>query len=116
VKIKTDFIGKFTRLLHMQSRNRPRATRQEEINAIQKGKEGIPRWQLEVGSRKLPSYSEILETHFVDIITDKRHNFDPTTSPAGSKNLHFTLNGETRKAPRGHQWLTPIRLGKTRTR
>jgi hypothetical protein len=38
VKIKTDFVEKFTRLLHMQSRNRPRAIRQEEeINAIQKG-------------------------------------------------------------------------------
>jgi hypothetical protein len=40
----------------------------------------------------------MLETHFVGIITEKRHNFDPSTSPAGAENLHFTLNRETRRA------------------
>jgi hypothetical protein len=42
---------------------------------------------------------ETLETHFAGIITEKRHNFDPSTPPAGTENLHFTLNGETRRAP-----------------
>jgi hypothetical protein len=42
----------------------------------------------------------MLETHFAGIITEKRHNFDPSTPPAGAENLHFTLNGETRRAPR----------------
>jgi hypothetical protein len=41
----------------------------------------------------------MLETHFEGIITEKRHNFDPSTPPAGAENLHFTLNGETRRAP-----------------
>jgi hypothetical protein len=41
----------------------------------------------------------MLETHFAGMITEKRHNFDPSTPPAGAKNLHFTLNGETRRAP-----------------
>jgi hypothetical protein len=62
----------------------------------------IPRWRLEGGSRKRASYSEILETletHFAGIITEKRHYFDPSTSPADAENLHFTLNGETRRAP-----------------
>jgi hypothetical protein len=39
------------------------------------------------------------ETHFAAIITEKRHNFDPSTPPAGAENLHFTLNRETRRAP-----------------
>jgi hypothetical protein len=50
----------------------------------------------------------MLETHFAGIITEKRHNFDPSTFPAGAENLHFTLNGEPRRAPR--------QLGKTQTR
>jgi hypothetical protein len=41
----------------------------------------------------------MLETHFAGIITEKRHNFDPSTPPASAENLHFTLNRETRKAP-----------------
>jgi hypothetical protein len=41
----------------------------------------------------------MLETHFAEILTEKRHNFDPSTPPAGTENLHFTLNGETRRAP-----------------
>jgi hypothetical protein len=42
----------------------------------------------------------MLETHFAGIITEKRHNFDPSTPPAGAENLHFTLNGERRRAPK----------------
>jgi hypothetical protein len=42
----------------------------------------------------------MLETHFAGIITKKRHNFDPSTPPACAENLHFTLNRETRRAPR----------------
>jgi hypothetical protein len=41
----------------------------------------------------------MLETHFAGIITEKRQNFDPSTPLAGAENLHFTLNGETRRAP-----------------
>jgi hypothetical protein len=39
----------------------------------------------------------MLETHFAGIITEKRQNFDPSTPPAGTENLHFTSNGETRR-------------------
>jgi hypothetical protein len=42
----------------------------------------------------------MLETHFAGKIIKKRQNFDPSTPPAGAENLHFTLNGETRRAPR----------------
>jgi hypothetical protein len=63
----------------------------------------IPRWRLEGGSRKRASYSEILERHWRHTlqakITEKRHNFDPSTPPAVTENLHFTLNEETRRAP-----------------
>jgi hypothetical protein len=41
----------------------------------------------------------MLETHYAGIITEKRHNFDPSTPPAGAENLHFTLNRETRRVP-----------------
>jgi hypothetical protein len=41
----------------------------------------------------------MLETHFAVIITEKRHNFDPSTPPAGEEDHHLTLNGETRRAP-----------------
>jgi hypothetical protein len=41
----------------------------------------------------------MLETHFAGIITEKKHNFDPSTPPASTENLHFTLNRETRRAP-----------------
>jgi hypothetical protein len=41
----------------------------------------------------------MLETHFAGIITEKRYNFDPSTLPASAENLHFMLNGETRRAP-----------------
>jgi hypothetical protein len=40
------------------------------------------------------------ETHFTGIITEKRHNFDHSTPPASTENLHFKLNGETRRASR----------------
>jgi hypothetical protein len=41
----------------------------------------------------------MLETHFVGIVTEKRHNFDPSKSPASAENLHFMLNRETNRAP-----------------
>jgi hypothetical protein len=41
----------------------------------------------------------MLETHLVGKTTKKRQNFDPSTPPAGAENLHFMLNGETRRAP-----------------
>jgi hypothetical protein len=41
----------------------------------------------------------MLETHFAGKITEKRQNIDPSTPPASSENLHFTLNRETRRAP-----------------
>jgi hypothetical protein len=41
----------------------------------------------------------MLKTHFTGIITEKRYNFDPSTPPTGAENLHFMLNGETRRAP-----------------
>jgi hypothetical protein len=41
----------------------------------------------------------MLEKHFAGKITEKRQNFDPSKPPAGAENLHFTLNGETRRAP-----------------
>jgi hypothetical protein len=41
----------------------------------------------------------MLETHFAGIITEKRHNFDPSTPSAGAENLHFMVNRETRRAP-----------------
>jgi hypothetical protein len=42
----------------------------------------------------------MLDTHLAGKTTEKRQNFDPSTPPAGTENLHFTLNGETRRAPR----------------
>jgi hypothetical protein len=41
----------------------------------------------------------MLETHFAGKITEKRQNFDFSTPPASAENLHFMLNGETRRAP-----------------
>jgi hypothetical protein len=40
----------------------------------------------------------MLETHFAVKITEKRKNFDPSIPPVGAENLHFTLNGEKRRA------------------
>jgi hypothetical protein len=42
----------------------------------------------------------MLETHLAGKTAEKRQNFDTFTPPAGAENLHFTLNGETRRAPR----------------
>jgi hypothetical protein len=42
----------------------------------------------------------MLETHLAGKTTKKRQNFDPSTPPAGAEHLHFTLNGEIRRAPR----------------
>jgi hypothetical protein len=39
------------------------------------------------------------ETHLASKTTEKRQNFDPSTTPAGAENLHFTLNGEIRRVP-----------------
>jgi hypothetical protein len=41
----------------------------------------------------------MLEIHLTGKITKKRQNFDPSTPPACTENLHFMLNGETRRAP-----------------
>jgi hypothetical protein len=56
-----------------------------------------------------------VETHFAGIITEKRQNFDPSTPPASAENLHFTLNGETRRAP-GPPVAAPRWFRKTQTR
>jgi hypothetical protein len=40
----------------------------------------------------------MLETHLTGKTTEKRQNFDPSTPPACAEHLHFTLNGETRRA------------------
>jgi hypothetical protein len=49
--------------------------------------------------------------HFAGIITEKRHNFHPSTPPAGAENFHLMLNGETRRDP-GRQ--RPDGLGRRR--
>jgi hypothetical protein len=41
----------------------------------------------------------MLETHFAGKTTKKRKNFDSSTPPASAEHLHFTLKGETRRAP-----------------
>jgi hypothetical protein len=41
----------------------------------------------------------MLETHLAGKATKKRQNFDPSTPPVCTENLHFTLNGETKRAP-----------------
>jgi hypothetical protein len=43
---------------------------------------------------------ETLETHLAGKANEKRQNFDPSTPPACAENLHFKLNGETRRTPR----------------
>jgi hypothetical protein len=43
--------------------------------------------------------SSYLAQHLLCKTTKKRQNFDPSTPPASTENLHFTLNGETRRAP-----------------
>jgi hypothetical protein len=41
----------------------------------------------------------MLEKHLAGKATEKRQNFDPSTPPASTEHLHFTLNGESRRAP-----------------
>jgi hypothetical protein len=41
----------------------------------------------------------MLEIHLTGKTTEKRQNFDSSTSPACAEHLHSTLNGETRRAP-----------------
>jgi hypothetical protein len=40
----------------------------------------------------------MLETHLKGKVTEKRQNFDSSTPLAFTDHLHFTLNGETRRA------------------
>jgi hypothetical protein len=44
------------------------------------------------------NFGEMLETHLEGKATEKRQNFDPSTPPPCTEYLHFTLNGETRRA------------------
>jgi hypothetical protein len=41
----------------------------------------------------------MVETHLAGKATEKRQNFDRSTPPVCAEHLHFTLNGETRRAP-----------------
>jgi hypothetical protein len=41
----------------------------------------------------------MLEIHITGKNTEKRQNFDSSTPPACPKHSHFTINGETRRAP-----------------
>jgi hypothetical protein len=41
----------------------------------------------------------MLEIHLTGKTTKKRQNFDSSTPPACAEHLHFTLNGEIKKAP-----------------
>jgi hypothetical protein len=51
-------------------------------------------------ARKEERELEFIHTsNFAGIITEKRHNFYPSTPPVSAENLHFKLNGETRRAP-----------------
>jgi hypothetical protein len=40
----------------------------------------------------------LLETHLAGKTTKKRQKFDPSTPPAYTEHLHFTLKGEIRRA------------------
>jgi hypothetical protein len=40
-----------------------------------------------------------LEIHLTGKTTEKRQNIDYSTPPVCTELLHFTLNGETRRAP-----------------
>jgi hypothetical protein len=40
----------------------------------------------------------MLETHLAGKATEKRQNFDPSTPPACTEHLHFTLKEEIRRA------------------
>jgi hypothetical protein len=41
----------------------------------------------------------MLDIHLTGKTTKKRQNFDISTPPACTEHLHFTLKGETRRAP-----------------
>jgi hypothetical protein len=41
----------------------------------------------------------MLEIHLTGKTTEKRQNFDSSTSPACAEHLHFMLNGEARRVP-----------------
>jgi hypothetical protein len=45
----------------------------------------------------------MLEIHLTGKTTENRQKFDSSTPPACAEHLHFTLIGETRRAP----WLLP---------
>jgi hypothetical protein len=53
-----------------------------------------------------------LETHLAGKNTKKRQYFDHSTHPAGAENLHFTLKGETRRAPGAANPPLPDGLGR----
>jgi hypothetical protein len=42
---------------------------------------------------------ETLEIHLTGKTTKRSQNFDPSTPPTCAEHLHFTLKGETRRAP-----------------
>jgi hypothetical protein len=42
----------------------------------------------------------MLETYLKGKATEKRQNSDPSTPLACAEHLHFTMNGETRRAPK----------------
>jgi hypothetical protein len=42
----------------------------------------------------------MLETHLAGKATEKRQNFDPPPHLQPAQSINFTLNGETRRAPR----------------
>jgi hypothetical protein len=56
----------------------------------------------------------MLETHLPGKITKKRQNFDPSTPPTATENLHIMLNGETTRVP-GPPVTHAQKLGKMRT-
>jgi hypothetical protein len=73
------------------------------VNDTRKSHGEIPRWQLEGGSRKCASYSEILEVcwrHILQAKPPKRgKTLTPFTPQASAEHLYFTLNGEIRRTP-----------------
>jgi hypothetical protein len=56
----------------------------------------------------------MLETHLAGKATEKRQNFDPSTPPACTENLHYTLNGENRRALQATSSPHPDGLGRQR--
>jgi hypothetical protein len=40
----------------------------------------------------------MVDIHLIDKTNEKRQSFDPSTPLACAEHLHFTLNGETRRA------------------